>query len=42
MGGAHRINHGYSQTVVNWAGGMHHAKKSKASQELYHFLSIVT
>ncbi|CAD7695617.1 unnamed protein product [Ostreobium quekettii] len=31
VGGAQRLNHGYADTVVNWSGGMHHAKKAEAS-----------
>ena len=29
VGGAQRLNHGYADTVVNWSGGMHHAKKAE-------------
>ena len=28
-GGAARLNHGLADTVINWAGGLHHAKKSE-------------
>ncbi|GMH45210.1 hypothetical protein BSKO_13167 [Bryopsis sp. KO-2023] len=31
IGGAQRLNHGVSQIVINWAGGMHHGKKAQAS-----------
>ena len=24
-----RLNHGMSDVVINWAGGLHHAKKSE-------------
>lgn len=29
VGGAVRLNHGMSDVVINWAGGLHHAKKSE-------------
>jgi histone deacetylase 1/2 len=29
--GALRLNHGLADIAVNWAGGLHHAKKSEAS-----------
>jgi len=35
VGGAVRLNHKVSDTVVNWAGGLHHAKKSEASGFCY-------
>lgn len=35
VGGAVRLNHGLSQTVINWSGGLHHAKKSEASGFCY-------
>ncbi|KAJ2629793.1 putative histone deacetylase 1-B [Coemansia sp. RSA 1290] len=35
MAGAKRINHGEADIVVNWAGGLHHAKKSEASGFCY-------
>ena len=28
--GAHYINEGWSQTSINWCGGLHHAKRSEA------------
>jgi acetoin utilization deacetylase AcuC-like enzyme len=30
-----RLNHGRADTVINWAGGLHHAKKSEASGFCY-------
>ncbi|KAI8323252.1 histone deacetylase Clr6 [Martensiomyces pterosporus] len=35
IAGAKRINHGDSDIVVNWAGGLHHAKKEAASGFCY-------
>ena len=35
VGGAVRLNHGLSETVINWSGGLHHAKKSEASGFCY-------
>ncbi|KAJ1759821.1 histone deacetylase (class I) Clr6 [Coemansia sp. RSA 1807] len=35
IAGAKRINHGESDVVVNWAGGLHHAKKGAASGFCY-------
>ncbi|KAJ1664001.1 histone deacetylase (class I) Clr6 [Coemansia sp. RSA 1813] len=35
IAGAQRINHGDADVVVNWAGGLHHAKKSAASGFCY-------
>lgn len=35
VGGAVRLNHGHSDIVVNWAGGLHHAKKCEASGFCY-------
>ncbi len=35
IGGAVRLNQGYSDIVINWAGGLHHAKKSEASGFCY-------
>jgi len=35
VGGAVRLNHGQSDTVVNWSGGLHHAKKAEASGFCY-------
>lgn len=35
MEGAARINRGKCDIAVNWAGGLHHAKKSEASGFCY-------
>ncbi|OLY83889.1 Histone deacetylase clr6 [Smittium mucronatum] len=35
IAGAQRLNHGHSDVVVNWSGGLHHAKKSEASGFCY-------
>ena len=35
IGGAQRINRGETDIAVNWAGGLHHAKKSEASGFCY-------
>ncbi len=35
IGGAVRLNQGHSDIVINWAGGLHHAKKSEASGFCY-------
>ena len=35
IGGAYRLNHGLSDISINWAGGLHHAKKSEASGFCY-------
>lgn len=32
---ARRLNHGHGSVAVNWAGGLHHAKKSEASGFCY-------
>jgi acetoin utilization deacetylase AcuC-like enzyme len=34
-GGAVRLNQQLSDIVINWAGGLHHAKKSEASGFCY-------
>ena len=34
-GGAARLNSGDSDIVINWGGGLHHAKKSEASGFCY-------
>src|SRR5689334_21036957 len=34
-GGAMKLNHGEADIAVNWAGGLHHAKKSEASGFCY-------
>jgi acetoin utilization deacetylase AcuC-like enzyme len=33
--GATRLNHGLSDVAINWAGGLHHAKKAEASGFCY-------
>mmetsp|Transcript_21211 Transcript_21211/g.66612 ORF Transcript_21211/g.66612 Transcript_21211/m.66612 type:complete len:439 (-) Transcript_21211:329-1645(-) len=35
IGGAVRLNQQWSDIVINWAGGLHHAKKSEASGFCY-------
>ena len=35
IAGAARINQGCSDIVINWAGGLHHAKKGEASGFCY-------
>ena len=35
QGGAVRLNEGLADIVINWAGGLHHAKKSEASGFCY-------
>ena len=35
VGGAARLNEGYTDIVINWSGGLHHAKKSEASGFCY-------
>jgi len=35
IGGAVRLNKGQNDIVINWAGGLHHAKKSEASGFCY-------
>lgn len=35
MEGAAQLNHGKCDIAVNWAGGLHHAKKSKANGFCY-------
>lgn len=29
--GAKKLNHGHADIAINWAGGLHHAKKAEAS-----------
>ena len=29
--GARQLNHGQADIAINWAGGLHHAKKAEAS-----------
>jgi histone deacetylase 1/2 len=33
--GAVRLNHGLADIAINWAGGLHHAKKGEASGFCY-------
>ena len=35
IGGACRLNEGLSDVVIDWSGGLHHAKKSEASGFCY-------
>ncbi len=35
LGGAVRLNQNVSDIVINWAGGLHHAKKNEASGFCY-------
>merc|ERR1719171_3400894 len=35
IGGAARLNQGCSDIVINWSGGMHHAKRNEASGFCY-------
>jgi len=35
IGGAIKLNHGEADVAINWAGGLHHAKKSEASGFCY-------
>lgn len=35
VGGAYKLNRQSSDVVINWAGGLHHAKKSEASGFCY-------
>ena len=35
LDGASRLNHGHADIVVNWSGGLHHAKKREASGFCY-------
>jgi len=35
VGGAYKLNHHLSDIAINWAGGLHHAKKSEASGFCY-------
>jgi histone deacetylase 1/2 len=35
IGGASRLNEGLTDIVINWAGGLHHAKKAEASGFCY-------
>ena len=35
LGGARKLNNGSADIAINWAGGLHHAKKSEASGFCY-------
>ncbi|XP_022634572.1 histone deacetylase 19-like [Vigna radiata var. radiata] len=35
VGGALKLNHGVCDIAINWAGGLHHAKKCEASGFCY-------
>ncbi|CAK0786536.1 Histone deacetylase 19 [Coccomyxa viridis] len=35
IGGAVKLNHGQADVVINWSGGLHHAKKAEASGFCY-------
>ena len=35
LGSAVKLNHGDSDIAINWAGGLHHAKKCEASGFCY-------
>lgn len=35
LGAAEKLNSGHADVAVNWAGGLHHAKKSEASGFCY-------
>jgi histone deacetylase 1/2 len=35
VGGAIKLNHRQADIAINWAGGLHHAKKSEASGFCY-------
>jgi acetoin utilization deacetylase AcuC-like enzyme len=35
IGGAVQLNHGQADTVINWAGGLHHAKTNQAAGFCY-------
>jgi histone deacetylase 1/2 len=35
IGGAVKLNHGLADVAINWAGGLHHAKKGEASGFCY-------
>lgn len=37
--GAMKLNHGLVDIAINWAGGLHHAKKSEASGQKAHVTS---
>ena len=35
VGGAVKLNHNQADIAINWAGGLHHAKKSEASYVVF-------
>lgn len=35
IGAAEKLNNGAADIAINWAGGLHHAKKSEASGFCY-------
>ena len=35
IAGAIKLNHGQSDIIINWAGGLHHAKRGEASGFCY-------
>lgn len=35
IGGAIKLNHGQADVAINWAGGLHHAKRGEASGFCY-------
>ena len=35
LGGAVQLNHGQADAVINWAGGLHHAKTNQAAGFCY-------
>lgn len=34
IGGAVKLNHGQADVVINWSGGLHHAKKAEVQQPI--------
>lgn len=42
IGGAIRLNNKQSDVVINWAGGLHHAKKVNTPQIIHSIVSFVT
>ena len=34
IGGAVKLNHGQADVVINWSGGLHHAKKAEVMGQL--------
>lgn len=35
IAGAIKLNHGHAECAINWAGGLHHAKRGEASGFCY-------